>query len=882
LTNPDKSEIFSLGLAFETNLVERFNALSEFSFKFPKSIDGGQNSLEAYDYLNNKRLIKIEGYGYFQIVNSEESADGSTPIKTVSCESLETELIQKKITGFGGTKKLWDILDSAGTILRHVIDLAPNWTVGTIDTSLLIKYRTFEISDSTLYNFLMNDIAKAFDCVFIFDTDLRTISAKAVSTSTTTSDIFLSFDNVIKSSTFSEKSDEIVTCLSVYGGGDLNIRAVNPLGTDKIYDFSYYKTTSWMSQALINAITAWENLVLSNQAGYSNLLTLLRGYNSELITLQSGLSTFQTALTVLETTKKVLIQTNGNLTSINSQMAIKQSQIDAQIILIANKQLQIDSTTQNLVNINNVVSFDANFTDPQLLELDNFIYQNTYKDENIIQTDIMTDVEIQDAEQDLYDKALIVLDKVSQPRYEIQIDSANYISLPEFITFTNQTELGTEITCEINPGVYIQTVLLEIDMTFDDPEKFSILLSNRVRKDGAGFTYSDLMGQVVKTGSSVSFDNLKWSNWENNHKDDVTTFITSALNTTTNNLINNSNQEILINQNGLRGRTYNPSTGQYAPTQVWLTSSVLAFSDDGFTTSKLALGSVNTSAGIKFGLVAEILVGNLIAGNTLTISNTRLDGQPTNFILNQTGATLYNAKFTISNNNSKILLDPNDSQGRIFRIQKNENTIWNDKFWVDNTGNVNFAGVLSGASGTFSGSLSAATGTFRGSLSAATGTFSGSLSAASGSFIGDISGASGTFSGNVYADRLYGLVSYSQLTDIPFNKITSGTAETGVVLQWPGNVKVSSTQSGFISIAAPQEIEISSNNGSSFILLDSGGINMYSDFGIVLNNVSWIHSDSGGNYPGAGLSNISVVAKTLGGANVILRFDNGILTTYDP
>lgn len=616
LKNPNKTELFSLGLAFDTNLIKRFNALSEFSFKFPKSIDGGTTSLEAYDYLNNKRLVEVEGHGYFLINNVEENSTGAVPIKTVYCESLETELIQKKITGFGGTRKLWDILDSSETILQYVIDLAPNWTVGNIDTILLTKYRTFSISDSTLYNFLMNDLAKAFDCVFIFDTDLRTISAKAVSSSTTSSDIFLSFDNVIKSSKFSEKSDEIVTCLSVYGGGDLNIRAVNPLGTDKIYNFSYYKTTDWMTQALVNAITAWENLILSNLAGYSVFLTLLRGYYSESMTLQSDLLTLQTELTALEKIKKEEIEVGRSLGSINARIAFKQSQIDAQIILIANNQLQIDSTIQALINITDNVSFDTNFTDPQLLELDNFIYQNTYKDENIIQTEIMTDVEIQDAGQDLYNKALVVLSKVSQPRYEIEIDSVNYISLPEFITFTNQTELGTEITCEINPDVYIKAVLLEINMTFDDPENFSILLSNRVRKDGAGFAYSDLMGQVVKTGSSVSFDSLIWSNWEN-HKDDVTTFITSSLNTTTNNLINNSNQEILIDGNGLRGRTYIPSTGQYAPTQLWLTSSVLAFSDDGFATSKLALGAISTDAGIKYGLVADVIATAVLRGKIL-------------------------------------------------------------------------------------------------------------------------------------------------------------------------------------------------------------------------------------------------------------------------
>ena len=93
LANPDKTELYSVGLAYETKVVKKFNGLSEFSFKFPKSVDGGETLLEAYDYLSNKRLVKVENHGYFLITNSQEDSEGAVPIKNVSCESLESELI---------------------------------------------------------------------------------------------------------------------------------------------------------------------------------------------------------------------------------------------------------------------------------------------------------------------------------------------------------------------------------------------------------------------------------------------------------------------------------------------------------------------------------------------------------------------------------------------------------------------------------------------------------------------------------------------------------------------------------------------------------------------------------------------------------------------
>lgn len=877
LCNPDKTELFSLGLMYDTKLNLRYNAIGDFSFSFPKSIDGGETILNAYQHIKNKKLVYIENYGYYVIDDVQEDMDGSQPIKKITCKSLEYELVSKRVSAYGGTVKLYDILNPEGTLLYDMLQLAPNWTVGSVDTSLLVKYRTFNVSDSTVYNVLTSDVANAFECIFVFDTVLRKVSAIAYENATSQTDIFLSFDNLIDNASVSEKTDEITTCLSVYGGGTLNIRGVNPLGTDKIYDFSYYSNTDWMSAGLVLALQNWNSLLDIQQPIYADNLTLLKTYNQEIIVLRSTLTQLNSDYLSLEGVKKLRVQTGESLTSINAQLASKQLEIDAQQVLINNKQLQIDSVTLTLQTINDLVSFEntSNFTPAQLLELNNFIYENTYQNENIIQTDSMTTVEVQDAQQDLYDQAQVVLSRISQPRYEIEFDAINYTELSEFDVFTEQTELGMVVSADLDAGI-IETVLLEMSLSFDNPEDFSMTFSNRLRLDNGNFMYSDLFGNVVKTGSAVSFDSLKWSNWENNYKDDVTTFITSALDTTTNNLINNSNQEILINQNGLRGRTLNPDTNQYDPTQVWLTSSVLAFTDDGFETSKLALGSVETDAGTKFGLVAEVIFGNLLAGNTLTISN-----ENNNFILDGTGATLNNAKFNIQTTNTKITIDPTATKN--FVIQKNEGGTFVDKFWVDNAGNVNFSGILSGASGTFSGSVTASVGNI--------GTLvidSQGLKTPDGvNYLrgnGDlkwgglsISGGSATFTGNIYADKLVGAVSYSQLTDIPASKITSGTMSGNRI--YGGTATVGQVTLGSASIYSV---------GSNLEMITTGTISMSSSSGGAISagggvNISggnlFIYSSNiyvSGSYPGYGRN----AAIYLTNYSKYMYFSNGILTGW--
>lgn len=101
-------------------------------------------------------------------------------------------------------------------------------------------------------------------------------------------------------------------------------------------------------------------------------------------------------------------------------------------------------------------------------------------------------------------------------------------------------------------------------------------------------------------------------------------------------------------------------------------------------------------------VVGDIIVGKILAGNQLQITNSN-----NNFLLDANGCILNNASFTLttSNNKGRIILDA--SQG--IKIQGNTGTGFEDKFFVDTSGNVNFTGKLNGATGSFSGELTSAT-----------------------------------------------------------------------------------------------------------------------------------------------------------------------------
>lgn len=765
LCNPDKTELTALGSVYDRKLSQRFNSLSELTFTAPFMIDGVQTPY--YDLLEYRRLVLIDGLDYYMITGVETNDDGIVKEKLITCNSLEVEMATKKVTGLRGTFKFYDVIPTSGSpaLLNTLLGYLPGWSAGSIDTSIALLYRTFDVSDSTIYNLLMEDISNAYQCIFTFDTINQLINVYSTTNATTATDIYMSFNNLIEKINIKEITDEIVTALTVKGAGNLSINTVNPLGSDIIYNFDYYKNTNWMSQALINAIDAWESLITNNQATYANKLTQLQTYNSTLITQQSTLVTLDGEYKSLENIKFAQSQQGVNLTSINAQLAAKQIEINNVTAAISQTQTLITNVTAQLVAINTLVSFNSNFTPTQLIELDKFIVGSTYQNNNFVETDIMTYPEIQAQAQDLYNQAMNVLTKVSTPRYEFSMDAVNFTALPEYQIFIDQVELGCVITLDLDGGLnlfesnYIYTsgsslliypVLLGMDMNFDDPTEFSLIFSNRLRLDNSSFQLTDLFGETNKAGISTSFNSEQWGSWTNNYRDSVSTFITSSLDATLNNIVSGSNQDVLINQTGIRIRKM-LSSGSYSPQQIWMNQGVIAFTKDNWNSVEAALGNVTTGSTTSYGLIANTIVGRLLAGNNLTITN-----QNNTFTVDGLGATLTNATLTInsSTGNGRMFLDPTNG----IKIQKNLGGTWTNQMSMDTSGNLNFTGNLSGATGTFSGTLNAAT-------------ING----------GTINGATGYFSGNIYAANLQGQVTDGQIESVNWNKVTAVSIDAGTI-----------------------------------------------------------------------------------------------------
>ena len=356
LCETDKTRICQLETT-NTHGTFKFNSLSELSFEtgriYNDIITGETKVNPFYNKIEALRLVFVEGFGYFELQGPELIGDGIKETKSCTAYSLEYTLSQKYLedfyinTGETGSVEvtysedhgtgivpvtLYNPNNKELSLLHLVLKKAYGWSIGHIDGSLQTLSRSFEVDRESVYDFLMNEVCKKFNCYVVFDTINNTINlyaesltSKFIGDGTTNTfiisppfaqigtvsvggykttrwsynaatgaliledipeagahievvdgaltewetDVFVTFDNLAQEINISYDSDSIKTQLTVTYGEDGNIREAN-LGLPYITDLSYFYTVDWMGQDLYDAYTAYLQKTNRYQSQYTN------------------------------------------------------------------------------------------------------------------------------------------------------------------------------------------------------------------------------------------------------------------------------------------------------------------------------------------------------------------------------------------------------------------------------------------------------------------------------------------------------------------------------------------------------------------------------------------------------------------------------------
>lgn len=676
-----------------------FNGLGEIRFTTHLYIDGEKNP--CYEFVDVMKHILVPDIGFYSISTVDIESQGTKrEHKNVTAKSVESLMAQKYLEEFSvntGTVssidgvRFCDIREKDKSLLHLALEKCPGWKIGHVDASLMTMRRSFEISRQDVYSFLMDDVAKAFECFFLFDTLNSTVNiyeSKKVGRNT---NISVSYINLLKSVSLSCSTDHIKTCLTLTGDGGLTVREIN-MGCDKIINLGYYNSTEYMSKGLYESYNRWTELKNSKKALYTSLLSQSQECYKQINFLthekmpstsgdttwtEYGLNPLKEQLSAYEQRQSLSMKAgHGDPSSpfyateylplyktiqdINAQL----KNIEIQIEFIKKEQ---SSITRQMSDIASAVSVENNFTESERNELESFMRQDELSSSNYIVTDTMTDDEKFKMLDDMLKFGEGELAKVSIPQLSFTADIANLFAIPEFEPLHDDFEVGNYIWVTLRDGLSIKARLLSIHVNFHDVTDFSVTFGNIARTSKS--KYSDIAEAVKNAANAATSLSYNSSYWSQSAKDTsaIGKMLDEGLIAAGKYLKNGDDSELVIDA---RGIFVNTTSGEHAyKDSIFFGGGRILFTDDNWNTVRMSVGradvTVNGKTESRFGTFADfviagyvtgsILEGDEIWGGSLRSSN-HVPGRMGSLINLENGTFEFN-----SNNEHKLTLDADGS-----------------------------------------------------------------------------------------------------------------------------------------------------------------------------------------------------------------------------
>lgn len=747
----------------DDELVLNFNSTSELNFRAYKVHCEDKDEQKQSDFLfktlGNRRMIYIDGIGFFVITSVTDGRSDGIRYKDITAKTCEVELENKTVPFIEENTYQFT------TLMNHVMQDVPLWNVGYVDSSVIARFRTFEDTDSdkNILSFLLGEMQDAYECIFEFDISHRTINVYDQSgyVENHHTDIHISDKDIIDSMDISEEGSDIYTAISVTGGNDLSINAVNPLGTSVIYNFSYY--LDWMSDDLSEKVSDWQNLLDSVFDDYYDLnteyydaLTNTSALNMDIDKLNIQLTQYKRCRenVVAEAGSDEIIDYNaiivaaggepidpsGGVSDIIARIDELISEVEDEL---SDKESELEEITEEIEtllgqieSIRDSVRMDTYFTHEELAELNNYIVEGEYSDEYVITTDNMDYSDVLAQMRILYDRGLVQLGKVSSPTQEFSLDVESFIFEKDFANWTEQLETGCLVNVEIDPDDIAELFLTQIVCNYDD-KTVKLTFGNRYNKYDTKTLFENALGDIKKTANSLSVVKDILTPITDGTFDEMELTLANSRNLNKAEVLASTDQDIMIDDTGYTGRKVigydlkdNPI---FDSKQIKINHRNIVFTDDSWDSCKLAIGDVILPSGSSaYGVNAEAIMGDMIIGSSLNITSGS-DADTTGFIVDGSGVHVY------YNGDETITLDATTG-----KITAKSGYIGNGVQGFTITDNAIYNGVTS-----MSASTKVGDGIYIGTdgINIGNGRFKVSDD-------GEMYAASGVFEGNVYAKNL--------------------------------------------------------------------------------------------------------------------------------
>lgn len=632
-------------------IIFNFNATSELNFRINKvdREDPDENAYvqRMYQSVQNRRLVFVEDIGYFMISNIDDGFDGVKHYKDVKAKSIDVELAQKIIPYIedGTYPFMTDATTKNKGIFEIIVESLPLWTIDEVDETVASKWRTFTDLDSSLncLSFLLQNCQDAFECIFVFDPIHRRISVYSQDNYVRRTNIHITKHDLVNSLDITENADDLYTAISVMGDGDVTVSAINPLGSNVIYNFDYY--LSWMPKALGDKVAAWQDAV---KAEKNNYYTLNLGYFKQF----EAVSTYELKIQDIDTQIKMYQRCRDNIVASSDTTSVEEyneeiienggeaivisDQVDATIehidgliktcekdradvqIYLDDAKKKMDEYSSSIKEITDRLAIKSCFTEEEYTELCLYIFEGNYTDEYVILTEGMTYEDKFEQMKILYDRAEAQLNKASKPTQQFNIDVENFLFSKEFEQWSEQLETGCLINVELEVDDVAALFLSNMTVNYDD-HKLTMTFGNRFNKFDPKSLFDDVLGNITKTANTLTYIKDILYPIKNGEFDSLKEALATSRSLTMGQALSSVNEEVVIDGSGYTGRK-KLSDGTYDAHQIKITGKNIVFTNDSWDTCKVAIGSLVLGDGTSaYGINAETIWGDMIIGGGLKI-----------------------------------------------------------------------------------------------------------------------------------------------------------------------------------------------------------------------------------------------------------------------
>lgn len=603
------------------------NGLPKLTFEIPHKIQkrvGTTDEIETIDnpdikMIKEKMLIKVTWYNkkrtnWFRVTTITQTDSQDFVNMRVEADALQSELRATNVTTS-------DEPMNAVEYFTHVLSQT-TWKLGYISDKVKDTYRSFDDNKKTRYEAINNGL-ETFGAIAEWDEDNRILNILSISDIREFRGVVLKKENYVSSLEIESNADDIVTRLYVYGNEKKGIEKVNPTGMAYIEDFSYFmypferdtnknviSHSDYMSDELCHAILDLKVLQDEYNPRIKDLQDKLnKAYgdlskaNMQLVELEGQLVTLEALLDTAKATNDLPL------------VAKREQEVQAKEIEIFDKKAEIKAIQDSIelwektiVSYQELIS-TTSFTQELQNELSLFIYEQEFSDDRYIE------------EEELYKAGTEQFDKYQRPVRTFNIELASFVNSIESQHVADRLQIGEEVLVKSTKlKTEYKSIVLGYNVDFKTGD-YQLIISDNMDDINSLDKLASLIYKADSSSTILNNNKYKWDN-VTSIKDEVEAWRDKEIKAVENRIIAGANESVVIDNRGIQA--HNPD---FPDERIIIQSGVVALSRDG--------GKTWSTSVTPYGVNAETIIGKIIAGNNLIITN-----DSGSFVIDQTGLTI--------------------------------------------------------------------------------------------------------------------------------------------------------------------------------------------------------------------------------------------------